>query len=155
MLWPIFANSYQVQKVNVFLQLFKVRVRAMLSNYGSRQCGINQLTICYWPLAYSQLVFHWTGKVAPLILLNHSFRKLSLNWLGTEDSEKKKKIKLFCFFQIPSNFYYYYYYLLLLLLLFTITFIMMERKILPILLFTSWWSTLQGPRILGTYWRSS
>ena len=81
-------------------------MRDMLSNYGSRQCGINQLTICYWPLAYSQLVFHWTGKVAPLILLNHSFRKLSLNWLGTEDSEKKKKIKLFCFFQIPSNFYY-------------------------------------------------
>ena len=33
---------------------------------------------------------------------------------------------------------------------------MMERKIIfPILLFTSWWSTLQGPRILGTYWRSS
>ena len=138
MLWPIFANSYQVQKVNVFLQLFKVRVRDMLSNYGSRQCGINQLTICYWPLAYSQLVFHWTGKVAPLILLNHSFRKLSLNWLGTEDSEKKKKIKLFCFFKSPA------------------TFIMMERKIiLPILLFTSSWSTLQGPRILGTYWRSS
>ena len=140
MLWPIFANSYQVQKVNVFLQLFKVRVRAMLSNYGSRQCGINQLTICYWPLAYSQLVFHWTGKVAPLILLNHSFRKLSLNWLGTEDSEKKKKIKVFCFFFFKSP----------------ATFIMMERKIiLPILLFTSSWSTLQGPRILGTYWRSS
>ena len=43
LLKPIFANSYQVPEVNVFLQLFRVQVHVMLSNYRSGQRSIYEV----------------------------------------------------------------------------------------------------------------